>query len=193
MTRRCRTFVCHLCHRFAKEQRYGPARTASLFNITQRTLQACIGVCLCMRGWSPFHVESAAARSRQMTWFCVPDSAMLYWLTRSHVSMSTCAGAASLQDAQATLTADLVAACRAKAGLDSPYFSPEQVRQQQPLCLCMSTRTSQPHAYHRPPYLCCRCPALASSFLGHCSITTACTNTVSTTSKTLLNTKPASW
>lgn len=89
MTRRCLTFVCHLCHRFAKEQRYGPARTAALFNITQRTLQACIGVCLCMTGWSPFHVESAAASSRQMAGFCVPDSAMLCWLTRSHVSTST--------------------------------------------------------------------------------------------------------
>lgn len=70
-------YACYVLE-FAREQKYGAARTASLFNICQRTLQACIA-------------------------------------------------GASLHDAEATLKMDLLGVCRAKPGLDSPFFSPDQV------------------------------------------------------------------
>lgn len=38
------------------------------------------------------------------------------------------AAGASLQDAEATFKMDLVAVCRPKAGLDTMYLQPEQVR-----------------------------------------------------------------
>jgi hypothetical protein len=94
-------------NRFAREQKFGPMRTASLFNICLNLLNACIG-------------ESACA--------CAPHALRLSCLRVLPESRLVCSAAgASFQDAEATIKMELLAVCRAKPGSDTPFMSAEQI------------------------------------------------------------------